>query len=253
MSDQGEVLSELQGHVAILRLHRPARRNAISEHMLDALSAALADIERRGDVRCIVLLGSSGFFCAGADIAGYHGATAEQLERFTHKALGVVEGLRSSRVPVIAGVDGLALGGGLELVLATDIVVASTRASFGLPETSIGLIPGWRGTVALAESIGTRRAKHAILTGERISAARAEEWGLVASLVADGEADAAALDLAQSIAARAPLAIAAAKRSVDAADGATETRELLALFATTDGTEGVAAFVEKRLPVYRGS
>lgn len=247
--------------ILLVRLNRPAKRNSLNRAMIDSLIDVFTALATGADgtdtLDAVVLAGAPGAFCAGADIAGYHNAAATDLAEFTHRALTLVNLVRSAPVPVIASVDGMALGGGLELALAADFIVASTRATLGLPETRIGLIPGWGGTASLTEAIGVRRAKELIFSGAPLNAEQAEQWGLVNRVTPTGEADAAALALASHISAQAPLAVRAAKRSVHAASTATigtttETQELLTLFATADGIEGVAAFVDKRPPLFRG-
>ncbi|MGV8851491.1 MAG: enoyl-CoA hydratase/isomerase family protein [Rhodoglobus sp.] len=259
--DDELITLERRDRVLLVRLNRPAKRNSLNRPMIEALIDIFAALSSGADgtdsVSAVVLAGGPGAFCAGADIGGYHQASADALYEFTNRALTLVNVVRSTPVPVIASIDGMALGGGLELALAADFILASDRASLGLPETRIGLIPGWGGTASLTEAIGVRRAKELIFSGAPIRAEVAQAWGLINHVAAAGEVDVAALELAQQIAERAPLGVRAAKRSIHAATSSTigtptETQELLTLFATADGVEGVAAFVEKRAPQFSG-
>ena len=261
-SHGGDELIQVErfGSIAIIRLNRPAKRNSLNREMIDSLIDVFTALRDSADgtatIDAVVLAGAPGAFCAGADIASYHRASAADLAEFTQRALTLVNLVRSAPVPVIASIDGMALGGGLELALAADFIVASERATLGLPETRIGLIPGWAGTASLTEAIGVRRAKQVIYSGMTLSAQQALQWGLVNHVAPEGTSDKAAQMLATEIAQRAPLAVRAAKRAVHAASATTigtttETDELLDLFASADGIEGVAAFVEKRPARFR--
>ncbi len=257
-----ELLVTRDGTRLSLVLNRPHARNAVSPAMLDALVAAVADARtQRTDV--VTITGAGGFFCAGADITSYaepHGRPAE-LEAFTRKARELCRALETLDAVTVAAVDGPCLGGGFELALACDLVIAADTARFGLPETRLGLIPGWGGTQRLTAAIGAPRARRLILTAELVGAAQAAEWGVVARVVGSdelaGELERVAADLLE----RAPLALAAAKRAIRAAEtpawptvgAARETVELLALFATADGAEGIDAFIAKRRPHFTGA
>lgn len=260
MSDS--VLLSREPGILIIELARHQKRNAITSEMIDALAAAVAAADNEG-VAVIVLRGAPGFFSAGADIAGYADARgdAASLADFTARAKALCTSLTTSPAIVIAAVDGVAMGGGFELVLSADLVLATDRSRFGLPEITLGLIPGWGGTQRLTRFLGPNRTKEAVLTATPLDAQQAREGGIVSRVVAVDELDAAALDLARSLAARAPLALAAAKAAVTAAydpehgadtGSGLETGHLLRLFASADGQEGVAAFVEKRPPIFTG-
>lgn len=247
-----------------VQLHRPEKRNALTPEMINALHHVL-DLATHEQPTVLVLRGVPGCFSAGADIAGYQDAPshAAELEAFTHRARDLCTRLTSTESIVVAVVDGIAMGGGFELVLAADLVVAAESTRFALPEVRLGLIPGWGGTQRLVRFLGPNRAKDAILTGAVMSAKAAHEAGIVTLLVPSSEAlPEAAEAYVESIEQRAPLALRAAKATVTAAydpnagdtvGGRLETSSLLRLFSSVDGQEGVSAFIEKRAPQFTGS
>ncbi len=257
----GTVLVTVRGRVLDIRLNRPHKRNALTADMIDALHEAVDLADERG-ASVVCLRGAPGVFCAGADIAGYVDATAnlDFLRAFTSRAAELCDRLADGDHIVVAVVDGLALGGGFELVLASDLVVASTRTQFGLPEVALGLIPGWGGTQRVAQHFGPNRGNAIVLAGSRLSAEQAGSF--VTELAEPDVVDAIGTALVDGLAERAPLALRAAKIALRAARGQAEgaavagpARErslLLELFATEDGIEGVAAFVAKRAPHFVG-
>lgn len=254
------VRTEQDGAVVTITLDRPDKLNAIDDAMLAQLEAAVAAIEASSDVRAVVLTGAGDrAFSVGADVGAW--SSLEPLElwrRWNRAGNRVFERVARLRQPVVAAVDGFALGGGLELALAADVIVASERAELGLPEVTLGTVPGWAGTQRLPLLVGPMRAKVLALGGGRIDAATAERWGLVARVVPAEELAAEARALAAAFAANAPVAVQAAKGLVDAAlgRGATATLDALAgglTAATDDLREGVAAFRERRRPEFRGT
>lgn len=255
----GLVRTRQRGTVVTLQLNRPEKYNAFNTEMVAGVTRALHDVRERDDVRALVLAAEGRAFAAGADIAEYAASDRAGFDRFTAAANAMCTELATLPVPVIAAVDGVALGGGFEVVLCCDLVVASGGASFGLPETSLGLIPGWGGTQALTGLIGSSRTKALVFSGDRLSADDAYSLGVVTEVCDTGNAVARAEELAADLTERAAGALAAAKRAVAAGtkaldrDGqgfATERVELQRLFDTEESREGIAAFVEKRRPLF---
>ncbi|MFF2369790.1 enoyl-CoA hydratase/isomerase family protein [Agromyces sp. NPDC058110] len=253
-----EVDLEFDGDVAIVTIDRPKALNALSTAVLEALDDAFARIaDSASAVRGVLLVGAGGrAFVAGADIAGMAGATPEEGERSARLGHRVAARIESCPSPVIACVDGFALGGGLELALACDMIYATDASAFGQPEVRLGLIPGFGGTVRLPRVVGPARAKELIYSGRRIGIEEAVEAGLVVRRFADREALlAGARDTVAQIAQNSPVAVANAKRVlVEAAGRSTDEaveREVAGFgeaFGTDDMREGVAAFLEKRSP-----
>jgi enoyl-CoA hydratase len=249
------VQSERHGAVALLRLNRPKALNALSDEVLEALCAAFDAVEQSADARCVVLCGAGRAFAAGADVAGLRELSAEDVlagERGDRWAR-----LRASRLPVIAAVHGWCLGGGCELALTCDIVLAAEDARFGLPETGLGLIPGAGGTQRLPRIAGRSLALEVILAGRTLTAREALQAGICSRVVAVEALEREALALATRIAARPVHAVRLAREAVALAfetpleTGLAEERRLFALaFASDDAREGMAAFVERRAPVW---
>ena len=244
--------------VALVTLNRPEVLNALDYQTLGELVAALEALDVDESVRCIVITGAGDrAFAAGADIKEMADATPVTLTAANNFARW--ERLRRIRVPIIAAVRGFALGGGCELAMACDTVVASDDAQFGQPEIKIGIMPGAGGTQRLTRAIGKAKAMEMILTGRNISADEAYAGGLVARVVAREETLPEALRLASEIASMPPLAVRAAKEAVNRAYELSleaglefERRNFFMLFASEDQKEGMTAFIEKRKPTWRG-
>lgn len=257
------VLVESRGHVAVITINRPEARNAVNSAVTDGLGAALEDADTDPEIRAIVLTGAGDkSFCAGADLKAIaRGERIDATDR-SHRRWGFA-GVVSHPIstPLIAAVNGTALGGGTELVLASDLAVAAESATFGLPEVKRGIIAAAGGAFRIGAALPKKAGMELLLTGRAISATRALDLGLINQVVSDDEVLAAALRLAEEIAANAPLAVQASKRLalgiVDAAVPAeadqwsANTTELIAVFASKDAKEGPRAFAEKRAPVWR--
>ena len=244
-------------HVALVRINRPEARNALNMQVRQLLAEHIAKLAEERRVRCIVLTGNDKAFAAGADIKEMAGAgTIEMLQR---GALRLWSSIAACPKPVIAAVNGFALGGGCELAMTCDIIIAAESAKFGQPEVKIGIIPGGGGTQRLPRAVGKYKAMRYLLTGDLIPARDAYEMGLVSELVADGEVEKRAIAIATQIAELPPLAIEQIKetvlRGLDApldSALALEAKAIQLLFSSQDQKEGMAAFIEKRKPKFEG-
>jgi enoyl-CoA hydratase/carnithine racemase len=253
----GLIESSLDGHVALLRLNRPEARNALSPELMEELAGELERLDPDPEVRCVVVAGSDEVFAAGADIK----AMAERsfAEALRHPAASFWRRLAAVKTPMIAAVSGYALGGGCELALACDMIVADADARFGQPEITLGIIPGGGGTQRLARVLGKQLAMEYVLTGRRFDADMALEMGLVNKVTKKGRWLQEAMELARTVAERPPIATRLAKQAVLAAEetalsaGLETERRLYELsMATEDRVEGMRAFVEKREPNFEG-
>jgi enoyl-CoA hydratase len=248
------VLVEVDAGIAVLTINRPEARNAVNGAVAAGIAGAIGELDDRKDVSVLILTGAGGTFSAGMDLKGF--LAGDNPMEGGRGFGGITE--RPPAKPVIAAVEGYALAGGFELALACDLIVASEEARFGLPEVTRGLVAGAGGLLRLPRRIPYHIAMEVALTGNRFPAARLHEAGLVNRLVPAGQALAAARELAENIAANAPLALAATKRvmveSQDwrASDAFARQGEIIGpVFGTKDAMEGAAAFAEKRPPVWR--
>lgn len=248
------------GHVAELVLDRPEAMNAVSTAMAAAISEATNRLGADETVRAVVVSSThERAFCVGADLKERNTLTDEQLRAQRPLARAAYGGVLALPVPVLAAVDGYALGGGLEIALSCDLIVAGEGAVVGLPEVSVGVIPGGGGTQLLTRRVGWSRAASMIFTARRLTAAEAHDLGVVDELVAAGSARERALEIAATIAGHSPVGVRNAKRAMrqgydtDLASGLDIEDECWAATAfSADRAEGVAAFTEKRRPVWPG-
>ena len=242
---------------AVVTLNRPNVLNALNQATMDELVQVMESMERDEQVRCVVLTGAGRAFAAGADIKEMAGASAsEMLAGYRFQQW---ERIRKVTMPLIAAVNGIALGGGCELAMLCDMIVAAETAQFGQPEINLGIMPGAGGTQRLTRAIGKARAMEMVLTGRPISARQAEALGLVTRVVPAEAVLDEAIALAKEIAAKPPVAVRLAKEAVLKAFDTTveggldyERKAFFLIFATEDRTEGIQAFLEKRKPVFRG-
>jgi len=251
------IVVETRGRVGLITLNRPKQLNALNDALMDELRDALTDFDRDDAIGAIVLLGSEKAFAAGADVSAMKDWSYMDVYK-TNFITRNWESLRSVRKPVIAAVAGVALGGGCELAMMCDIVIAAENAKFGQPEIKLGIIPGAGGTQRLPRAIGKSKAMDLVLTGRMMDAQEAERAGLVARLVAPDKLLDEAIAVAGAICAYSLPAVMMAKEAVNRAyEGSLsegilfERRNFHALFATEDQKEGMQAFFDKRKPTFR--
>lgn len=253
-------LTERRGNVMVITLNRPEARNAVNSALSTAVGDALQEAQDDSEVRAVVITGAGESFCAGADLKAI--SRRENLFHPQHSEWGFAGYVHHYiDKPTIAAVNGTALGGGTELALASDLVVAEERAKFGLPEVKRGLIAAAGGVFRIVDHLPRKVAMELILAGEPMSSADALKWGLINQVVPDGTAVDAALALAERITVNAPLAVWASKRVAMGVDDGVITgdepgwartmREIVPLMRSEDAKEGPLAFAEKRQPVWK--
>lgn len=257
MTDEAYVLHQIDGAVATVTLNRPKALNALSPELMAELAGVIDLLDADAAVRCIVLTGGPRVFAAGADIKAM--ADASPMDIMARGTINGWERMRRCRKPIIAAVNGYALGGGCELAMLCDMIVAAENAQFGQPEITIGIMPGAGGTQRLARAIGPYRAMELILTGATLPAREAHAYGLVNRICPAEGVLAEAQRLAAEVASRAPVAVRLAREAVRYGAESTvreglevERRNFYLLFDTDDQKEGMRAFIAKRPPDYTG-
>jgi enoyl-CoA hydratase len=252
-----EVISDRKGRVGIVTVNRPQALNAVDEKTMDALVEEIARLDADGSVGCIVITGAGEkSFVAGADIGEM--AHRSYMDMFLADRQSAWERFAATRKPMIAAVNGFALGGGCEIAMMCDIVIAAENAKFGQPEIKLGVMPGWGGTQRLVRAIGKAKAMDLILTGRMMDAREAESAGLVARVVASDRLMEEVLAAAETVASYSAPALAMAKEAMNRAFESTlaegvrfERRLFYSMFATEDQKEGMAAFIDKRKPEFQ--
>ena len=251
------ILVETRDNIGLITINRPQALNALNHTLMTELMDALDIFDKNETIGAMVITGSEKAFAAGADIKEMADKSALQMTHEDH--IAVFGKIRAVRKPVIAAVSGWALGGGFELALSCDMIIASDTAKFGLPEITLGVIPGAGGTQRLVRAVGKALAMEMILNDRKINAQEALHFGLVNRVVPVGDYLNDAMKLAEEIAARAPLAARAAKRAINHSyesflkDGLAEEKQIFYnLFNSEDQKEGMSAFAEKRNPQWKG-
>ncbi len=253
------VLYERRESFAVIRLNRPDKLNALSRELLASLSTTFESAQSDREIRAIILTGAGRAFSAGTDLTELQEANAGDARAISQGGQSLCEQIESCRVPVVAAVNGIAAGGGCELALACHLRIASTSAEFSLPETKLGVIPGYGGTQRLTREIGRGHALDVMLTGRKVGAQEALRIGLINRLAPEPDLMPQAELFAREIVVLAPLAIQACLKAVTRGADLSleeglelETEIFASLFSTKDMREGTRAFLEKRKPVFRG-
>jgi enoyl-CoA hydratase len=256
-----EIVTSALGHkIGVIKISRPEAMNALNRQVLSDLKILLSDLHHKRELRAAILTGDGEkAFVAGADIKEMEGLHVAQAREMSLAGQALFQKIEDLPFPMIAALNGFALGGGLELALACDFILASEKTRWGLPEVTLGLIPGYGGTQRLTRMLGRALAKRVALSGEMFTAQQGYEWGLFVGIYEPGELMPAALKLAETMASRAPMAVSWVKEAIhhgddrSLAEGLRLEADLFArTFETGDQKEGVKAFVEKRQPVFQG-
>lgn len=261
MAYQNIILEHAEsGKIGVLTVNRPKALNALNAATLDELAHAIACVAEDADARVLLITGAGDkAFIAGADISAMQGMSALEAQAFSEKGQRVMQAIEALPIPVIALVNGYALGGGCELAMSCDWIIASERAVFGQPEVNLGIPPGFGGTQRLARLVGRPLALELVITGRQIKADEALRIGLTNEVVPAGELTEKGLAMARLIVTKAPVAVRVSKQAVqrgldlDLANGCVLETSLFAFaFGTADRKEGMTAFLEKRAPNFKG-
>lgn len=251
------ILVRTEGRVGVVQINRPDALNALNAQVLREITEALHAFDQDDDIGCVILTGNEKAFAAGADIKAMAEATV--VEMMDSPMMHYWEAIRDTHKPLIAAVNGWCLGGGCELAMICDTIIAGESAKFGQPEINLAIIPGAGGTQRMTRAVGKAIAMDMVLSGRRLSAEKALRFGLVSRVAPDDQVMTLTLDVATTIADKSPVALRLAKEAVNAAFETTlaegirlERRLFTMLFATEDQKEGMAAFVEKRKAVWQG-
>lgn len=253
------VLYEEQGPIAIITFNREDKLNAMNTEVVSKLIEYLHRVNDSDHIRTAILTGKGRAFVAGADISEYSEQTAVEFNEYQRRSRAMFDGIEKNKKIIIAAVNGYALGGGFELVLSCDLVIASSGVKMGLPEIHLGLLPGGGGTQRLSRLIGRNRAKYYILSGKRMTSEKAEELGIVQTVCPPEELIETAKITAKELSSKAPIAVQEGKRLInEGLEASLETgisyegMILANLYQTADANEGIRAFIEKRKPDFRG-
>ncbi|WP_286441448.1 MULTISPECIES: enoyl-CoA hydratase-related protein [unclassified Myroides] len=255
------LIYQQEGYIGTLTINRPNALNALNATVLTELKSFAEQVKNKGDIRALIITGSGEkAFVAGADIKAMQSMTPQEATDFSYMAQAAFNAIEALPFAVIAAVNGFALGGGCELALSCDIILASEKAKFGLPEATLGLLPCFGGTQRLPRAIGLYKAKEMVFTGDFYTATACEAMGFVNRVIAPEELLNQAYAMAKTIASRGPIAVAKAKVSMHTgfdlslAEGLKQEGALFGqLFTTADQKEGIGAFVEKRIPDFKGN
>lgn len=257
-----DVATTNQGHrIGVIKINRPEALNALNKQVLSDLKSLLQELGSKRELRAAILTGEGEkAFVAGADIKEMETLTTSQAREMALHGQGLLQKIEDLPFPVVCALNGFALGGGLELALACDFIIASSKAKWGLPEVALGLIPGYGGTQRLSRNIGRALARRVALSGEIFTAQQGYDWGLFAQLVEPADLSATAMKLAETLAQRAPLAMSWVKEAINLGydrslpEGLKLEADLFGrTFETKDHSEGIKAFMEKRTPDFQGN